>query len=137
MAAKTPPLHYKQYGSGQHVILIHGLFGSLENLNALAKTLSQHFCVTSVDVRNHGDSFHENTMNYVDLANDVINTLNYLRINDCIVLGHSMGGKIAIQVALMQAERISKLIVADIAPVQYPPHHLTIINGLKSLDWLV
>lgn len=135
MAAKTPPLHYKQYGSGQNIILIHGLFGSLENLNALAKTLSQHFCVTSVDVRNHGDSFHENTMNYVDLANDVINTLNYLRINDCIVLGHSMGGKIAIQVALMQAERISKLIVADIAPVQYPPHHLTIINGLKSLDF--
>jgi len=135
MTPKTPTLHYKQYGSGQNIILIHGLFGSLENLNALAKTLSQHFCVTSVDVRNHGDSFHENAMNYIDLATDVINTLDHLLINNCIVLGHSMGGKIAIQIALMQPKRISKLIVADIAPVQYPPHHLTIINGLKSLDF--
>ena len=135
MTPKTPILHYKQQGTGQDVILIHGLFGSLENLNVLARPLSQHYCVTSVDVRNHGDSFHKKTMTYADLATDMINVLNHLHIKTCVLLGHSMGGKIAMQVALMHPERISKLIVADIAPVQYPPHHLSIIEGLTALDF--
>jgi esterase len=135
MTPKIPLLHYKQQGTGQDVVLIHGLLGSLENLNALAKPLSQQFCVTSVDVRNHGDSFHKNAMAYADLATDIINVLNHLHIKKCVLLGHSMGGKIAMQVALMYPERISKLIVADIAPVQYPPHHSSIIEGLTALDF--
>ncbi len=135
MTSKTPILHYKQQGTGQDVILIHGLFGSLENLNALAKALSQDYCVTSVDVRNHGASFHKNAMTYADLATDIINVLDHLHITTCVLLGHSMGGKIAMQVALMQPERISKLIIADIAPVQYPAHHSSIIEGLTALDF--
>ena len=134
MNNQTEILNYKQIGTGQHIVLIHGLFGSLENLNMVAKPLSQDYCVTSVDVRNHGNSFHASTMDYTELAQDIINLLDHLNIETCLLLGHSMGGKIAIQVALEQPKRITKLLVADIAPVSYPPHHLRIIEGLRAID---
>lgn len=127
-------LNYKQLGEGQHILLIHGLFGSLENLNMVAKSLSQHYCVTSIDVRNHGNSFHQQNMDYQVLAQDVINLLDKLSIEHCHILGHSMGGKIAMKVALSFPERVNKLIIADIAPVKYPAHHLTIIEGLRAID---
>lgn len=130
----TSQLNYQQLGQGEHIVLIHGLFGSLENLNMVAKSLSQHYCVTSVDVRNHGNSFHQAGMHYKDLAQDVITLLNNLSIESCHILGHSMGGKIAMQLALSNPQRVNKLIVADIAPVEYPAHHLTIIEGLQALD---
>lgn len=127
-------LNFQQQGSGEHLILIHGLFGSLENLNMVAKVLAKDYRVTSVDVRNHGQSFHENDMGYDSLAQDVVNLLDHLNIEQAFVLGHSMGGKIAIQLALTFPDRVKKLIVADISPVQYPPHHTRIIEGLKAID---
>lgn len=130
----TTQLNYKQLGEGKHIVLIHGLFGSLENLNMVSKSLSQHYCVTSIDVRNHGSSFHQQDMDYQVLAQDVINLLDKLSIAHCHILGHSMGGKIAMKIALSFPERINKLIVADIAPVEYPAHHLTIIEGLQAID---
>ena len=134
MTKHSAILNYKQMGTGKHIVLIHGLFGSLENLNMVAKPLAQDYCVTSVDVRNHGNSFHASTMEYSELAQDIINLLDHLKIDTCLLLGHSMGGKIAIQVALEQPERITKLLVADIAPISYPPHHLKIIAGLQAID---
>lgn len=134
MSRQPTILNYKQSGTGEHLVLIHGLFGSLENLNMVAKPLSQHYCVTSVDVRNHGSSFHASSMEYPELAQDIINLLDHLKIDTCLMLGHSMGGKIAIQVALQRPERIKKLLIADIAPVSYPPHHLDIIKGLQAID---
>ena len=134
MTVQHPILNYKQSGTGENIVLIHGLFGSLENLNMVAKPLSERFCVTSVDVRNHGSSFHFDDMEYKNLAQDIIDLLDHLAIDKCILLGHSMGGKIAIQVALAHAERINKLIIADIAPVSYPPHHVEIIKGLQAID---
>ncbi|TPH13876.1 alpha/beta fold hydrolase [Litorilituus lipolyticus] len=130
----SPLLNYQQVGQGEHIILIHGLFGSLENLNMVAKTLAHDFTVTSIDVRNHGGSFHAHDMDYSVLARDVINLLDYLAINKAHILGHSMGGKIAMQIALEHGDRINKLVVADIAPIQYPNHHQQIINGLKAID---
>ncbi|GAA6205859.1 MULTISPECIES: alpha/beta fold hydrolase [Thalassotalea] len=127
-------LNYQQSGEGENLVLIHGLFGSLENLNMVAKTLNQDFCVTNLDVRNHGLSFHENNMEYPTLALDIIDTLDHLNIESTHLLGHSMGGKIAMQVALDFPERVNKLIVADISPVQYPQHHDHIITGLQSID---
>ncbi|WP_206484139.1 alpha/beta fold hydrolase [Thalassotalea sp. G2M2-11] len=127
-------LHYQQSGSGQPIVLIHGLFGSLENLNMVAKGLTDNYRVINIDVRNHGASFHENNMAYPVLAQDVIDTLNHLAIDSCAILGHSMGGKIAMQMALDYPERVEKLIVADIAPVAYPPHHNQIIAGLLAID---
>lgn len=127
-------LNFQIRGEGQPLVLIHGLFGSLENLGMVAKPLSEHYQVISVDVRNHGNSFHENSMNYSELAFDVIQVLDHLDIAQADFLGHSMGGKIAMQIALSFPERVKKLIVADIAPVTYPAHHQQIIEGLQSLD---
>jgi len=129
-----PLLNYQQLGQGEHIILIHGLFGSLENLNMVAKTLSKKYCVTSIDVRNHGNSFHQQGCSYHELAQDVINLLDHLTIQKCHLLGHSMGGKIAMQIALNNPQRLDKLVIADIAPVAYPAHHLRIIEGLMSID---
>ncbi len=127
-------VNFQQQGSGEHLILIHGLFGSLENLNMVAKVLAQNYCITSLDVRNHGKSFHENNMDYNCLAQDVIKLMDHLNIEQANILGHSMGGKIAMQLALTFPERVKKLIVADIAPVKYPAHHTRIIEGLKAID---
>lgn len=127
-------LNYTQQGFGPHIILIHGLFGSLENLNMVAKVLRENYTVTSVDVRNHGNSFHENSMSYKELTQDIMNIMQHLSIDKAHFLGHSMGGKIAMSCALAFPEKINKLIVADISPIEYPPHHTHIINGLKSLD---
>ena len=131
----TQILNYKQVGKGEHVILIHGLFGSMENLNMVAKGLVDKYCVTSIDVRNHGSSFHENNMEYPQLAADVIAVMDTLNIESAHILGHSMGGKIAMELALTYSKRVNKLMVADIAPIQYPAHHQQIINGLKSIDF--
>lgn len=130
----TMLLNYQQQGNGPDVFLIHGLLGSLDNLNMVARGLSDRYTVTSVDVRNHGDSFHENTMDYLSLSQDIINVMKHLNIEKTSILGHSMGGKIAMEVALSSPEKVDKLIIADISPVTYPAHHNHIITGLKSIN---
>jgi len=127
-------LNYQQSGQGENIILIHGLFGSMDNLNMIARALAKNYRVTNIDVRNHGYSFQQNSMSYGELAHDVVHLLDHLAIDNTAILGHSMGGKIAMQVALEYGERITKLIVADIAPVTYPNHHQQIIEGLKAID---
>ena len=127
-------LNYQQLGSGKDIILIHGLFGRLENLNMVAKALAENYQVTSVDVRNHGDSFHDSLMDYPTMAQDIVELMQHLAISNAVVLGHSMGGKIAMELALTKPELVEKLIIADIAPVEYPPHHKKIIAGLQSID---
>jgi esterase len=130
----TKLLNYQQIGSGKDVILIHGLFGRLENLNMVAKVLAENYRVTSIDVRNHGDSFHDSLMNYHEMAQDVVEIMQHLAIDSAAVLGHSMGGKIAMELALTKPALVEKLIIADIAPVEYPAHHNEIIAGLQSID---
>jgi esterase len=130
----TKFLHYQQQGSGADIILIHGLLGSLENLNMVAKSLKENYRVTNIDVRNHGLSFHENSMSYKELAQDIVSLMEELNIERSHILGHSMGGKIAMEIALEHNQKVEKLIVADIAPVAYPSHHEHIIEGLQSID---
>lgn len=127
-------LNYQLQGKGEDTLLIHGLFGSLENLNMVAKPLAEKYRVISVDAPNHGNSFHRDNMNYSLIALDIINLLDHLHIESINLLGHSMGGKIAMQVALEFPDRVKKLIVADISPIAYPPHHEDIIAGLQSID---
>ena len=130
----TKQLNYQQLGQGKDIILIHGLFGRLDNLNMIAKVLANNYRVTSIDVRNHGNSFHDSVMDYPSMAQDVINLMQHLTMNSAIVLGHSMGGKIAMELALSSPLLVDKLIVADIAPVAYKSHHTEIITGLKSIN---
>lgn len=126
-------LNYKQIGQGSDVVLIHGLFGSLENLNVIAKPLSEHFRVTNVDLRNHGLSPHSDEMDYLAMANDVVELMATLKIQKAHLVGHSMGGKVAMQVALTHSELVDKLVVLDIAPVSYPARHTQILEALNAV----
>lgn len=128
-------LHYKTVGDqGPHLCILHGLFGSLENWASQAKTLSAHFKVTSIDLRNHGRSPHFAQMGYREMAGDVLHLLDHLAIDKTHLLGHSMGGKTAMQFALDNTTRVDKLIVVDIAPKKYARHHEAIFNALDSIN---
>ncbi|MGP9801080.1 alpha/beta fold hydrolase [Rheinheimera sp. NSM] len=116
------------------VVLIHGLFGSYENLGVIERSLSEQYRVLNIDVRNHGRSGHSADMNYQLMAEDLAQTLDQLNIPVAVLLGHSMGGKLAMAFALQYPQRVSKLILADIAPVAYPPRHNSIFAGLTAVD---
>ena len=129
------PLHYGEQGDGAAtVLLLHGLFGSGDNLGALARSLAADHRVISADLRNHGRSPHSPTMSLAELAGDVLALLDALAIDRAHVVGHSLGGKVAMQLALTAPHRIERLVCADIAPVQYAPHHQGIFAGLRAVD---
>src|SRR5690554_5424616 len=127
-------LNHRITGEGAPLILLHGLFGALENLGAIARQFQKERQVHALDLRNHGSSFHTDTMDYPSMAADVLAYMNEQRIDRASLLGHSMGGKVAMQVALQAPERVEKLIVADIAPITYKPRHDAILEGLKQTD---
>ena len=126
-------MHYVSTGSGQPVILIHGLFGNVDNLKNLAFALDKQFQVIRVDVPNHGLSEHWTSMDYPTLAQAMIDLMDELHIDQAHIVGHSMGGKIAMAIALLYPERVTSLVVADISPVAYTPRHQDVFNGLSSL----
>ena len=126
-------LHFEKSGSGEPLVMLHGIFGSLANLGAIARLLEQHFTVIRADLRNHGQSPHAESMTYTDMANDVAALLDSLHLDSAHLFGHSMGGKVVMELALSQSPRARKLIVGDIAPVAYPPHHDAILEGLCAL----
>lgn len=127
-------LHTEITGQGQAIVLIHGLFGSYENLGVIARALAGQWQVVNLDMRNHGRSGWHDTMSYALMAEDVKETLDHLGLEPVVLLGHSMGGKIAMEFALRYPERVSKLILADISPVQNRPRHLEILSALDSID---
>lgn len=107
-------------GGGPPLILLHGLFGAGQNWGAIRKALAPRFRVLTPDLRNHGDSPHAADMAYPSLAADVVETMDEAGIRQTAILGHSMGGKVAMALALAQPARVSRLVIADIAPVRYP-----------------
>lgn len=127
-------LNYKVFGEGEPLIILHGLLGSLDNWQTLAKQYAEHFTVFIVDLRNHGKSPHSDEFSYDLMVEDLLNFCNENFIYRCHLLGHSMGGKVAMQFALSHGDYIEKLIVADIAPVTYDPGHNTIFEALRSID---
>ena len=130
---QNPLLNFKEQGQGPAVVLIHGLFGSLDNLGLLARTLSEHYRVISVDLRNHGASFHSDEMSYPQQAADVLALLDALALDQVSLVGHSMGGKVAMQLAKQAPARVARLVVADIAPVAYPhSRHQNVFAGLNA-----
>lgn len=128
-------LHSKILGSGQPFLILHGFLGMSDNWKTLGNQFSEDFEVHLIDQRNHGRSFHSDEFSYEVLAEDLKNYINHYQLENCIVLGHSMGGKIAMQFALTNPDFVSKLIVADIAPKVYPAHHQYILKALGSVDF--
>ncbi|OMH33962.1 alpha/beta fold hydrolase [Motiliproteus sp. MSK22-1] len=127
-------LHYKVSGSGTPLVIAHGLFGTLENWGGQIKALSEHFLVYAVDLRNHGLSPWSSEMDYPSMSTDLLEFLDDHQLDQVLLLGHSMGGKAAMQLALDHPRRIRKLVVVDIAPVQYPHHHDQVFEGLFNVD---
>ncbi len=118
---------------GVPLIVMHGLFGSADNWRSHVKQWQRKRRVISVDLRNHGRSPHAEKMDYAVMAQDVIALLDKLEIERCDLLGHSMGGKVAITVARLAPERLSSLIVADIAPVAYGHDHDSVFAALRRV----
>lgn len=126
-------LFYREYGQGQPMIILHGLMGSSDNWLPQAKMLGEHYHVWVVDQRNHGQSPHSNEFNYKVLSEDILNFIQEHRIENPVIIGHSMGGKAAMNFALAHPGKLDKLIVVDIAPKAYDVRHDHIVEGLKAV----
>jgi esterase len=116
------------------LIVLHGLFGSKNNWRAICKPLSAQCDVYALDLRNHGDSPHEPDMTLAIMADDVLNFIRRRQLEPCIILGHSLGGKVAMQAALTAPDIFEQLIVADIAPKQYAPRHNDIFAAIDAIN---
>lgn len=128
-------LNYKQYGKeGKHLIILHGLFGMLDNWHTLSGAFSEKFRTWILDQRNHGKSPHSHEFNYEVMAEDLREFMEQHGIEQAHIIGHSMGGKTAMQFAFMYPEKVDKLIIADIAPKGYDSRHDELISALKGLD---
>lgn len=132
-----PSLAYLEHGDSANppLIVLHGLFGSGRNWGAIAKKLAHTYHVFALDLPNHGRSDWTEDMDYPHMARAVVNWMDEQIIPSAIVLGHSMGGKVAMQMALSHADRVERLIVADIAPVAYQRReHLGLIQAMQTVD---
>jgi esterase len=127
-------LHYQTLGQGQPLILLHGLFGSADNWGIVAKHFSQTYQVISVDLRNHGRSPHDDSQTYAEMADDLIDLCNTLNLNHIYLLGHSLGGKVAMQFATQYPERMNKLIVVDMALRAYDDVQTRLIDAMLAVD---
>jgi len=127
-------LNYKKLGEGEPLVILHGLFGMLDNWFTLGKKFAENFTVYLVDQRNHGQSPHSDDWNYKVMSYDLFEFFNEHKIEKANLIGHSMGGKIAMYFAGEHPERLQKMVIADIGPKAYPIHHDTILTALLSVD---
>ena len=131
-------LHSKIYGEdkpGTPLLVFHGLFGMLDNWGSFGKEMGEFFPVHLIDLRNHGKSFHSTEMSHDDLAHDISHYMDFHHIEKANLLGHSLGGKAVMQFAIKYPIKVQKLIVVDISPKAYPPHHQGILKALESVDF--
>jgi esterase len=129
-----PDLYHSRAGSGPPLVILHGLFGSGRNWQSHARRLARDFDVVNVDLRNHGQSFHAEEMDYPLMAADVARLLRGLGLDNCHLLGHSMGGKVAMRLALDAPGLVADLVIADIAPVAYAHDHDELVDAALGLD---
>lgn len=119
---------------GQTLVILHGLFGSSDNWLTQARLLSnQGYHIYTVDLGNHGQSPHSDSFDYPSMVNDIAEFIRDHNVKDAVILGHSMGGKVAMNFAMAHPDQISKLIVVDIAPRYYDLEHYTIVDGLNAI----
>lgn len=129
-------VHSQIFGEGTPFLILHGFLGMSDNWKTLGNRFAESgYQVHLIDQRNHGRSFHDDEHNYKVMAQDIKDYCDEHDLSAVIILGHSMGGKTAMQCATMYPGLISKLLVADIAPKEYPQHHQDILKGLASLDF--
>jgi pimeloyl-ACP methyl ester carboxylesterase len=126
-------LNAVQSGAGPAVVLLHGLFGSARNFGHLQRALSDRYRVIALDLRNHGDSPHGDDMRYTVMAADVRETLAALGAVPAAVIGHSMGGKTAMALALQWPNDVGRLLVADIAPVPYQHGNASVARAMRDI----
>lgn len=127
-------LHYRKIGEGAPMVILHGLFGSSDNWQSQAKKLAEFYTVYLVDLRNHGHSFWSPEHTYALMAEDVHNLFEELNLKKIILLGHSMGAKVAMTFAQQHPTLLDKLILVDMGIKEYPMHHQLILQGIKSLQ---
>lgn len=128
-------LHSTISGSGQPLLILHGYFGMSDNWKSLGAKFSENFEVHLIDQRNHGRSFHSDEFDYELLVEDLYNYIQHHKLKNIILLGHSMGGKVAMLFAVTYSELVDKLIVADISPKFYTPHHEDILAALNMVNF--
>ena len=135
--------HREFKNNGPHLIIMHGLYGASDNWISIARMMEEHFHIFLIDLRNHGRSPHSNTHDYKSMAEDLLLFFDDNNIDKAIVAGHSMGGKTAMYFTLNNPQRVSKLVVIDIAPkpynrpdnsLQISNDHATIINSMLETD---
>ncbi|SEP58456.1 Pimeloyl-ACP methyl ester carboxylesterase [Ectothiorhodospira magna] len=129
-------LHHKCLGEGPPLVLLHGLYGSGTNWQGQARSLAPHYRVLLPDLRNHGQSPHASPMDYPSMAADILALLDQENLQQPLLVGHSMGGKVAMTLAQQHPERVRALVVADIAPVSYSLDDRTHAHLLNSLQQL-
>ncbi|MGH1438512.1 MAG: alpha/beta fold hydrolase [Cellvibrionaceae bacterium] len=134
-------LFHRHWGSDQDssqnvvpIVAIHGLFGSMENLGMITRLLKDEYSVYGVDLPNHGRSPHVSDASLAAMATMMVNWMDHLGLRSAYFLGHSLGGKVAMEVALRHPERVEGIIVADIAPVAYPRRHDDVFQAFDAVD---
>jgi esterase len=131
-------LHYKKYGSGKPLVILHGLFGISDNWVTFGKKFAElGYEVYIPDQRNHGQSPHSPSFNYLALVDDLFEFVDEHELQAAAILGHSMGGKVAMRFALENPQFVSKLIIVDISLRAYKarPHHKNILKAMKRVDF--
>ena len=129
-------LHSRIEGEGKPMVIIHGFLGMSDNWKTLGTQFANEgYQVHALDLRNHGKSFHTDDFSYDVMVTDVMQYCTHHQLKDIIIVGHSMGGKVAMLLATTYPELVSKLIVADIGPKYYAPHHQTILAALNAVDF--
>lgn len=129
-------LHSRIYGEQpKHLLIFHGLFGQGDNFATLSRQFSEFYTVHAMDLRNHGRSFHSEDMSFDAMSRDILEYIDSKQISEAFLLGHSLGGRSVMEFACAYPERVEKLIVADMAPKAYPPHHQGVLKALNSVDF--
>jgi esterase len=129
-----PTIYFRQWGEGVPVIVLHGLFGSMENLGMITRLLKDKFCIYGLDLPDHGRSKHVDKISIEGMAEIIVSWMQEQGISKSHFLGHSLGGKVCMEVALRYPQMVDKLVVADIAPVKYVPRHDDVFAGLNAID---
>jgi esterase len=127
-------LHFEAVGEGPPLIILHGLLGSADNWRSMSRRLGAHCKVFAVDLRNHGRSPHSDTFDYDVMTADLREFMEQQALRRVMLLGHSMGGKVAMQFAIDYSEQVDRLVIVDIAPKPYEPFQRYILEALRSLD---